>query len=53
MAHINVARIKQRSVVITLLDLKKNAFGEVHDNLTREVLQYDHIPDHVPDHPYQ
>ena len=29
---INNARIKQRSVVITLFDLK-NAFGEVHHNL--------------------
>ena len=29
---INNARIKQRSVVITLLDLK-NAFGDVHHNL--------------------
>ena len=29
---INKARIRQRSVVITLLDLK-NAFGEVHHNL--------------------
>ena len=33
MADINKARIKQRSVVITLLDLK-NVFGEVHHNLT-------------------
>ena len=47
MAHIiNTARIKQRSVVITLLDLK-NAFGEVHHNLIREVLEYHYIPDHV------
>ena len=47
MAHIiNTARVKQRSVVITLLDLK-NAFGEVHHNLIREVLEYHHIPDHV------
>ena len=46
MAHIiNTARIKQRSVVITLLDLK-NAFGEVHHNLIREVLEYHYIPDH-------
>ena len=43
MAHIiNTARIKQRSVVITLLDLK-NAFGELHHNLIQEVLQYHHI----------
>ena len=47
MAHIiNTARIKQGSVVITLLDLK-NAFGEVHHNLIREVLEYHYIPDHV------
>ena len=31
---INTARIKQRSLAITLLDLK-NAFGEVHHNLIR------------------
>ena len=44
MAHIiNKARIKQRSVVITLLDLK-NAFGEVHHNLISEVLCYYHVP---------
>ena len=33
----NTARIKQKSLVITLLDLK-NAFGEVHHNLIPEVL---------------
>ena len=44
MAHIiNKARIKQRSVVITLLDLK-NAFGEVHHNLISEVFCYHHVP---------
>ena len=43
---INNARIKQRSVVITLLDLK-NAFGEVNHNLISEVLKYHHIPDHI------
>ena len=43
---INTARTKQRSIVITLLDLK-NAFGEVHHNLIYEILQYHHIPDHV------
>ena len=31
---INKARTKQRSLVITLLDLK-NAFGELHHNLIR------------------
>ncbi|CAB3992804.1 Hypothetical predicted protein, partial [Paramuricea clavata] len=34
---INKARIRQRSVVITLLDLK-NAFGEVHHNLIQSNL---------------
>ena len=43
---INEARIRQRSVVITLLDLK-NAFGEVHHNLIQSVLDYHHIPDHI------
>ena len=43
---INKARIKQRSLVITLLDLK-NAFGEVHHNLITSVLDYHHIPEHV------
>ena len=47
MAHIiNQARTKQRSVVITLLDLK-NVFGEVHHNLIQSVLCYHHIPDHI------
>ena len=47
MAHIiNKARVKQRSLIITLLDLK-NAFGEVHHNLIYEVLEYHHIPDHI------
>ena len=44
---INKARIKQRSLVITLLDL--NAFGEVHHNLIQSVLDYHHIPFHVKD----
>ena len=43
---INKARMKQRSVVITLLDLK-NAFGEVHHNLIPVVLKYHHIPDQI------
>ena len=43
---INNARIKQRSVVITLLDIK-NAFCEVHHNLISEVLKYHHIPGHI------
>ena len=47
MAHIiNTARTKQRSLVITLLDLK-NAFGELHHNLIYEVLKYHHIPDPI------
>ena len=45
MAHIiNKARIKQRPVVITLLDLT-NAFGEVHHNLISDVLCYHHVPE--------
>ena len=43
---INNARTKQRSLIITLLDLK-NAFGEVHHKLIHEVLEYHHIPDHI------
>ena len=43
---INKARTKQRSVVITLLDLK-NAFGKIHHNLIKTVLDYHHIPGHV------
>ena len=47
MSHvINRARIKQRSLVITLLDLK-NAFGEGHHNVLASVLSYHHIPSHV------
>ena len=43
---INHARIKQRSLVITLLDLK-NAFGEVHHNLITEVLNYHHMQEEI------
>ena len=43
---INKARTKQRSVVITLLDVK-NAFGELHHNLVKTVQDYHHIPRHV------
>ena len=43
---INQARIRQRSLIITLLDLK-NAFGEIHHNLIKSVLGYHHIPDHI------
>ena len=41
---INKARTKQRSLVITLLDVK-NAFGEGYHNLIKEVLSYHHIPE--------
>ena len=41
---IDKARKSQRSVVISLLDLK-TAFGEVYHNLIKEVLFYHHIPD--------
>ena len=43
---INKARSKQRSLIITLLDLK-NAFGEIHHNLIKCVLDYHHIPEHI------
>ena len=43
---INNARIKQRPVVIMLLNFK-NAFGEVLHNLISEVLNYHHIPDQI------
>ena len=40
---IDKSQIKQRSVVITLIDLK-HAFGEVHHNLIKEVLIHHHVP---------
>ena len=43
---INTARIKQKSLVIIVLDLK-NAFGEVQHNLIPEGLKYHHIPTHI------
>ena len=43
------ARIKQRSLIITLLDLK-NALGEVHHNLIFEVRRYHHIPNQISNH---
>ena len=47
MGHvINQARVKQRSLLVTLLDLK-NVFGEVHHHLIQEVLSYHHIPEHI------
>ena len=39
------AKLKQKSLVITLLDLK-NAFGEVQHSLIYMVLRYHHVPDH-------
>ena len=43
---INHTRIKQRSLVITLLDLK-NAFGEVYQSLITEVLKYHHMQEEI------
>ena len=43
---INIARLKQRSLIITLLDLK-GVFGEVHHTLILEVLKFHHIPNHI------
>ena len=37
------AKRSQRSIVVTLLDLK-NAFGEVHHNLIKAALRYHHLP---------
>ena len=47
MTHIiNHSRKQQRSVTITLIDLK-NAFGEVHLSLFQSVLRYHYIPDKI------
>ena len=43
---LNDARIRQRSVTVTLIDLK-NAFGEVHHNLIKSILKIHHIPNEV------
>ena len=43
---INNARIKQRQVIITLLDLK-NAFGEVNHDLIIKALEYHHVPEEL------
>ena len=43
---INQARAKQRSIVITLLDLK-NAFGEVHRSLITDVLSHHYMPPEI------
>ena len=45
---IKKAKLKQRSLVVTLFDLR-NAFGEVHHNLIRKVLDYHHILPEVRD----
>ena len=47
MTHlINHARSKQRSLTISLIDLR-NAFGEVHHDLLKSVLNFNHIAPHV------
>ena len=43
---INHARVKQRSLVITLLDLK-NTFGKVHHRLITEVLNCHHMLEEI------
>ena len=43
---INKARLKQRSIIITLLDLE-TAFEEVNHNLIKSVLAYNHIPEPI------
>ena len=49
MAHvINTAHIKQRSVIITLLDIK-NAFSKLLHSLIYKVLQYHHLPCEISD----
>ena len=40
---INHAQLKQRSLCVFLIDLK-NAFGEVHHDLIKAVLDYHHVP---------
>ena len=39
---INHARLKQRSLCVSLIDLK-NTFGEVHHDLIKAVLDYHHV----------
>ena len=43
---INHSRKQQRSVTITLIDLK-NIFREVHLSLIQSVLRYHYIPDEI------
>ena len=45
---INHARKKQKSLTITLIDLR-NAFGEVHHNLIDTILEYHHVDQQVRD----
>ena len=47
MGHIiDKAHLKQRSLIVTLLDLK-NAFGEVHHNLISAMYKFHHIPEQI------
>ena len=47
LAHlIRQAKKRQRSLVVTLLDLR-NAFGEVHHRLLPVILRFHHMPDSV------
>ena len=48
LTHHKSRRKKQKSLTITLLDLK-NAFGEVNHDLLLSVLKYHHIPDRIID----
>ena len=43
---INHAKLKQRQVIITLLDLK-NAFGEIDHNVIMKALEYHHFTEHI------
>ena len=43
---INQSRLTQRSLVITLIDLR-NTFGSVNHKLIQTVLKYHHIPDNI------
>ena len=43
---IKQAKLKQRSIVVTLLDLK-NAFGEVHHNIIPVVLKHHDVPEEI------
>ena len=43
---INHARNKQRSLVVSLIDLR-NAFGEVNHDFLKQVLRYHHLPENI------